>query len=649
MRTKVTLVLVFLNVALFFFIFRFERTWRTEAASQEARRRVLGPEAADIRELEVTSAAPGGSFTLVRNRDAWSLTRPFDWPANARAAGTIINELQLLEHEAAFNVADLGRNGLSLADYGLDQPKLVAAFTAGAPRASGGAPARTELRLGDTTKDGKRLYLLSPDRQRVHIVNRSLVDSLSIPLDQLRAETLLSVRVFEARSLLIQTGGATPIRARIRREGTRWSFETPILARASKTALELALNQLNALRASSFPASPPTPLPSSAPSLRITLEGNNRQETLFLGEAVPGTRPGAGGTTEFLAQLDGRNAVFTVSVPGELLAVLRSAPEALREKRILDFDPAAVTAVALAAPAQPREVPLTLQRLETPAGQTAAAVPPWQVVVRASGEQSAQTRPADRAAIQRLLDQLGQAEARVFKSDAPTSADLEEWGFNRPLREVTLSLAPNQPPVVLRIGTDARRGAYYARVGTGSDAGNSVYEISPELERELPVSAVAWRDRTLTEPLPAAARISALRLTDLASGRTVAEAGFNAAGEPSPAPADATPLRELSAWLRAPRAKSFVPGGFTEKVSAAGDERPWRLQLEATIVLPAATGVESSSRLSLLLTERLGGSLQFAGSKELDAVFALDQAVIDALWALTYGSRDPGPAPAPKP
>ena len=30
MRTKVTLVLLFLNVVLFFFIFHFERDWRTE-------------------------------------------------------------------------------------------------------------------------------------------------------------------------------------------------------------------------------------------------------------------------------------------------------------------------------------------------------------------------------------------------------------------------------------------------------------------------------------------------------------------------------------------------------------------------------------------------------------------------------------------
>src|SRR4051812_45532162 len=108
-RTKVTLVLIFLNVALFFFIFKFERNWRTETASLEARRRVLGDEAANIRSLEVISTAPNGSFSLVRQRDTWSLTKPFEWPANQHAAVSMVNELQLLEHETSFRVADLAK------------------------------------------------------------------------------------------------------------------------------------------------------------------------------------------------------------------------------------------------------------------------------------------------------------------------------------------------------------------------------------------------------------------------------------------------------------------------------------------------------------------------------------------------------------
>ena len=91
MRTKVTLALLFLNVALFFFIFRFEREWRTEAASREARRLVLGPETANIRTLELTPPA-GGGFALARERDAWFLTRPLDrWPANPHAVNAILH------------------------------------------------------------------------------------------------------------------------------------------------------------------------------------------------------------------------------------------------------------------------------------------------------------------------------------------------------------------------------------------------------------------------------------------------------------------------------------------------------------------------------------------------------------------------------
>src|SRR5476651_574632 len=107
MRSKVTLVLLFLNVALFFFIFYFERDWRIERASREARRRVLGAEAANIRTLEVVSTVPGASFSLQRRGDAWFLTKPVEWPANPVAVSHILNELQVLENVASFSTKDL--------------------------------------------------------------------------------------------------------------------------------------------------------------------------------------------------------------------------------------------------------------------------------------------------------------------------------------------------------------------------------------------------------------------------------------------------------------------------------------------------------------------------------------------------------------
>ena len=56
MRTKVTLVLLLMNVVLFFSIFTFVHRWRTDALWEESRTRVLGPEAATIQSLEITGA-----------------------------------------------------------------------------------------------------------------------------------------------------------------------------------------------------------------------------------------------------------------------------------------------------------------------------------------------------------------------------------------------------------------------------------------------------------------------------------------------------------------------------------------------------------------------------------------------------------------
>ena len=684
MRTKVTLVLIFLNVALFFFIFKFERTWRTEAASREARRLVLGAEAANIRTLELVSTAPGGGFSLVRERDAWFLTKPIDrWPANPHAVSAMLHSLALLEHETSFAVADLAKNNQTIADFGLLKPRLTVTFTSGDGPTADATPRTTVLRIGDATPDGKRLYLLSPDGTRIHVVNRTLADSLSVPPEQLRFDELFAVRVFDARSLGVQIApraaesGAAGVRVRIRREGTRWMFDAPISARASRTDLELAINQLNTLRAKSFPAGNISPAPSAAPALRIALEGNNRLETLFLGDPVPaapapaGARPAApgapGATTEFYAQLEGRRSIFTVEVPASLLEILRNAQETLREKHILDFEPANVTAIALVSPLQSNVVPCELKRLvDAPAGQAkpatptapGAPVPPaapardatrdWQIVRRDDGAAGPRTFSADPAAVQRLLGQLTGLRALSFKSDAPTSADLEGWGFNRPIREISLTVNGTAAPLVLRLGTDAGRNVY-ARVGTPTEPGNSVYQVGREILDELPLTPSAWRDRAVAEPLPAAARISQLRLTDLESKAVVTEVTFQPSGEPAVAPRDPAAIKAVVAAVRTLRAKEFVPGPFTERVAAAGDDRPWRYLLEARIAVPGSAGAEQTSTLTLHLTERVGGAQQYAGLKEIDTVFALEQPLVDALWALTYGPRDPGPPPEKKP
>ncbi|MFI5356048.1 MAG: DUF4340 domain-containing protein [Opitutales bacterium] len=630
MRTKVTLILVFLNVALFGFIFKFERTWRTEQASLEARRRVLGPETADIRTLQISG--PGvTAVKLVRQGDNWSLTEPIEWPANPHAVRRIVNELQFLEHETSFKVAELAKNHQSLADYGLDHPRLTVTFTAGDATGPKGAAEPISLRIGDETKDGNRLYVLSPDGTRVHVVGLSLARTLGLPVEELRANTVFTIPVFETRSLNLQT--AANLRVRVRRDGNRWSFEAPFIARASKTAVELTVNALNALQVQSFVAAGSADHnPANNPSLRITLEGNNRRETLILGNelAAPAGRPSPDAV--YYAMLEGKSTLFTVKLPGALLDALRNSQEILRETTVLDFDPALVTAITLAAPNHPE---LTLQRLETNAQGPAADTASWQIVHR-DANQGPQTQPADNDVVQDLLKELSLLSAQKFVSDAPSDADLETWGFNRPEREVSLALA-NGTTLKLQLGLSSQhQGRAYARVTNA----RSVYLVDDAILRATPVTALDYRQRLL-RVLPDAARIGALKLTDLKDKTVVLDRSL-----PADHPVSDDALGTLLGQLRRLHARHFVQAGFPASVLTGGEERPWRYRLDATIILPGGPAGQTEV-MTLYFTPRTGGAIQLAGSPEFDAVFEVEQPMLDALWQLTYGAKDPGPPPAP--
>ena len=627
MRSKVTLVLLFLNVALFFFIFYFERDWRIEGAPRARRRGgVLGAEAANIRDLEVVSSVPGASFSLERRGDAWFLTKPVEWPANPNAVSRILNELQFLEHETSFSTRDLEKNGQKLADYGLEQPRVTLSFSSGEPGAAA-AHSSTVLRIGDTTKVGDHLYLLSPDGEQIHVVGRSLVDSLSVPFDELRLDTVFTIQVFEAQSLNLQTAAPSSVRVRLDldRESKHWMFRTPVNARAAKNPTELTINSLDSLRVKSFVLqNPPASAPAASPLLRVTIEGNNRHETLFVGSP-------SDDSSDYFAQLEDRGAIFTVSIPPKLMDTLRNAPDELRDRQILDFDPSSVTSISLSALNQPE---LALQRLESPSTGHEAG---WQITRRGAGAQGSQTLPADAATVQRLVEELETLSALRFQSDAPTNADIEGWGFNRPEREIKLTLRGTPATeITLQIGLPTKReNVAYARI-----AGlPSVYAVEPDILRDTSAKPLAWRERLLSS-LPASALITSVTLTNVADSAVVYSRKLaDTDSWDSVLASETAPRREavlgILSQLRTLRAASFVQDGFPDKVFAAGEVRSWKYRLDATVSLPGGNGTAQVTTLTLWLAERTGGTEQLAGSKEFGAVFAIEQPLLDALFTLT--------------
>ena len=664
MRTKVTLVLIFLNVVLFYYIFFVHVSFKPV----DNVGRILGPGVANIQTLAITDEKQDTLIRIERHGDKWLLTTPIVWPANEFAVRGIINELLYLRPDATFPVENLPNTNQSLADFGLEKPRLTLSFTPAAVPGSP-APAPVVIGIGDSSGVGNRLYILSPDGKQIHVVPRSLAENLTRTLTSIRSDEIFTIPVFEATSLNLEPANGS--RIRFRRDNDRWSIEglSVTQARASKVKTELALTDLRDLRVNSFvPSAESEPIRAAlkTPALRITIEGTNRRETLLLGAPVPNaptvataTPPadGAPPSTEakpstlhyaVMESIDSSDTassgatVFTVYVPDKFFKdTLLNAARELRERQILDLDFSTLSSLTLASPQSPQEI--VLQRLEAPAASA------WQIV-RRSPDRAPEPEPADRAIVEQLISDLAHLSAEDPADnedhpssafiDAPSEAQKEEFGFNRPARTITFTTSGTQTPATVRllIGTSHDRHTY-AKLANQE----YIYRVSDEILNQIPVDPLVYRQRLLRE-LPANITITALKLTDLANDAILLDTTLPLAAD---SPLKPAVIESLVAQLRTLRAKKFTAGEQRKTVFIAGEERPWKYRLDATLT---TAGAEARATVSkLYFSERAGGDIQLAGSPEFNVVFEVEQPLLDALFALTYGPHDPGPPPETEP
>lgn len=645
MRTKITLILFLLNAVLFWYIYHN----RNEINGRFEQHFVLGPETSNIHTLEIAAAGSSVPVKLERAGDSsWLLTQPLQWPANEFAVNRIISELQQLHPYASFAVADITKAGQSLADYGLEKPPLVLTFTTGTSAPSSVPARNVTLKIGDPTKVGNRLYVLSPDGQTIHVVNRSLAESLALRIEDLRSDTLFTIPVFEVRTFKLQPP-APATATSIDCDNNRWFFKSPFPSsvRAGKSATVLAINELQKLRVKSFldpRAVESTRTGLSSPELQITLIGNNRRETLLLGAQVDAAKAPAEDASrpaEFYAKMEDKTPVFVVTLPNTLLETLRNAQETLRDTHVLDIEPSNINAIALSAPNLPQ---ITLQRLEATSPNPSAAA--WQVV-RHDGDKGPQTFPADRERVDRLIQKLAQLTAERFVDDAPSASALEDFGFNRPAREITLSFARAQTSTsgtsaTLQIG--ASSGAEpitYAKLTSQ----NYVYRVASAILSDTPVSLLAYRDRLIRE-LPAGAQITGLKLTDLSNNSVLFDTVLPIPESLGHDSARRTAIETLAGQLRVLKAREFLRDEFSTSINVAGEERSWRYRLDVTVSLGGGTGTQTTSS-ALYFSERAGGTTQYAGAPDVGLVFETEQPLADALFGVIFGPADPGPAQPP--
>ncbi|HLS28899.1 MAG TPA: DUF4340 domain-containing protein, partial [Opitutales bacterium] len=508
MRTRTTLILLAANLLLFGAIFYLHHQGHPGRIAREQSSRIFGPEVNSLDYLELR--LPDQEPRVLRKQpeaDRWEIRSPVQWPANFFAVSRILQQLKFLERKTSFRTDDLERTGQTLADYGLEDPPVVLIFGRGSKR--------YEVRIGKPTDIGDRLYILDPDEEWIHVVGQDFAQSLSLNLDQLQSDSVFEIPLFEVRSLNLQLG--THSRIRLARDDSNWFFETPFQTRADRKSVEALINRLNGLQIDQFIRTESEDFGFSNPSMRITLDGNAKRETLLVGNPLPSTN----GKSRVFAKLADNPTVF--ALPAEPLQALENAQTLLRDRKLVAFDPNRVTSVRIASTSASEVV---LQKLENAK---------WQIVSRYP-DQSVRILPADTKLVDRLLQTLDETHVLQFKNDAPSDDDLARYGFNQPQRLISLG---GDGDFQLLLGAhvpDANGSAIFAKLSTS----RFVYTVDASLLRELPANTDYFRDRLLL-PQPDGAVITSIQIRERASGNVL----FNAE-LPTPATSWETAVAEFS-------------------------------------------------------------------------------------------------------
>ncbi|MFU8848422.1 MAG: DUF4340 domain-containing protein [Opitutales bacterium] len=618
MRFKFTIFLIGLNLVAFALIAYLTHKGTSADGSARSLAAQIGREIIEADRIELRGSGLEQPTVLTKEGSIWQISQPMRWQANYFAINRILNQLQFIEQEATFSVAEILSRGQSLADYGLEEPTIELIISEG--------QSAVHLSIGTLTDIGNNVYLLGPDRERIFVVGRTVIDSLIVGLSELRNREIFAIPVFEVNELSLQIKSTAEssngdLKVRLANTAGQWRFEAPLSAQADPALVANTINALASLKVARFldaDASDPAMTGLDAPYMRVTLHGNKRRQTLLIGNRVEGSSSG-NSSSRFFAKLEDNPSVFTVdSRPFENLML---AQESLRERNFMPFDKTKLNAIHISENGRQ----IRLQKIES--GD-------WQVL-KSAGNGEIQPRRADPEVMETLIQDLQQIRAKAFVIDAPNTVDLERLGFNSPRRVVELQFDAAESISLQLAHPEDENEKLYAKTKNRE----SVYEVErrPTLQF-LPLNTLHYRNRLL-ESLPKAALIRGLQLTNLKTGKNLLnlrpqteDEWINLLDQMEAVQAEA--VSALLQGLRQFVVKSYLSDQYSDGYQLDPEKKlPWAYRLRADILLPGGE-TDQTREIDYVFTERLSGTMQIGGSAARNTIFELELDLVEALYVL---------------
>lgn len=622
MRLKLTLTLFLANILVLGLIFYLDQAKPSDL--EQPLQGIVGPEIKTATAFHLSGrlsdTGPEIERHFVFEDQRWYIEQPFRWPANIDALSRMFSTLLFQTSEIRFPVSEIEAAGKTLAEYGLDPARLTLKFD---------FPEREpmEVLIGAPTEVGNRLYVLAPGGDEILVTSVDLLRALAIDLNIIRDRRVFDIPDFEVRELVMRITTTGDLTVRLKKDADRWRFETPIEVEADMELVRTTLRQLTRLEALQFPDTIEAEARVSSienPLVRITLEGNDRRDTLLVG----GEAPEVGGEPAYYAQLENRPVVITV--PAAPFDQLLQAQRELRERDFLKLNQEALSGVTMTR--GPQDASLVLKRLETLS---------WQVVDQAE-DGAPVAVSADQAVVERLLKNLGRIEALGFVSDVPTSADLDNYGLSEPAWTLRFQNAGGSERVLL-VGKETRLPDGTPALYVKLESQRFVYAMARDVTRLWILDPLFYRDRML-QRLSNASRIQQVvverigdqleTLVDEAIDPNTQTWGTYLASWPTERQG---PFWDLIGQFRTLEVAAFLENKFSaDGYSSLAETYPWTLKVSVTLALPNDQSGFKNEVQTFYFTDRVSGSFQAGGSPDLNAVFQVHPDMMENLFTLFF-------------
>lgn len=456
---KITLALLVVCLLLAGTGYLLKQHARTVKQAADRKGRVFDGVTSDrIKRVKITGAER--EFEFAREGGRWMIEKPFKLRAEQGEIDNLLYAIEYLEQKRKISAEDMSESKTTLADYGLEKPRLTLEFVT--------EQRQHQVDIGHENRQSDGIYVRVDGGAAVRLVGRSLVEKLEQPLDQWRDRSVLDLADAQVARVEIKS----PKRAiEFARQGDAWRIVQPLNGRASSHAIDALVEGITSLRAEKFLSEEGGDLKKfhlDEPRYEVVVKTDKGGET---GQSLLIGAPAG----EQLWSAARKGAGSIVAIPAKFVSALDGELKDFRDSQLLHVDKRDVEAIEV------RQGEKTIRAELIDGG--------WKIT---------QPKPAaaDRELIEQFLARFTGLNIQEFTTDVLTEAEKYGLGDRAPsVRLLGKTVEKGkEAPVLADVRIGLRSPKKPLRYVKRSDE-SSVYGVFEEDARFIPASPLDLEDR----------------------------------------------------------------------------------------------------------------------------------------------------------